>query len=390
MKTRPWTLLLHALLLQLATYVVRPTAAYRALELGVDVAFLGLIAASFAVLPLVVSVLIGRMADSGRGTLILIVGAGLMVAAGIGLLLWSDSLVLLLIWNVVLGLGHLMSVLGEQSRVAQSGDRSLDSAFGFYTFAGSIGQAMGPFLIVVFGGGRLIPDTDMLFGAYLAAASLMLIVTLVLSADGRRGRAAAVESTPRQIPLREALRVPAAVRRQLLGAMAVSTMVLGAIDLLSVYLPALGVERGLSADLIGLLLTVRAIATMVSRLGLGFLVSKFGRQQLIISSTGLAAVALAVLTVPMDVWPMGAVLVVAGFALGFGQPLTMTTITLAAPPGTRSVWLALRLSGNRAGQTLLPAGVGLVAAASGPAGVFGATAVGLAGTALLCWRALRR
>jgi sugar phosphate permease len=167
-------------------------------------------------------------------------------------------------------------------------------------------------------------------------------------------------------------------------------MVLGAIDLLSVYLPALGVERGLSADLIGLLLTVRAIATMASRLGLGFLVSKFGRQQLIISSTGLSAVALTVLTIPMEVWQMGVVLVVAGFALGIGQPLTMSTITLAAPPGTRSMWLALRLSANRAGQTLLPAGVGLVAAASGPAGVFAATAVGLATTALLCWRGLRR
>ncbi|MET1064097.1 MAG: MFS transporter [Arthrobacter sp.] len=385
----PWLLLLHAVLLQLAAYVVRPTAAYRALELGVDVAFLGLIAASFAVLPLVVSVLVGRMADSGRETLILIAGAGLMVGAGIGLLLWSDSLVLLLIWNVVLGLGHLMSVLGEQSRVAQADDGKLDSAFGIYTFAGSIGQALGPLLIVVFGSGRLIPETDMLFGAYLAAALLMLAVTLVLSANPRRGRAAAVEPAVRQIPLREALRVPAPVRRQLFGAMAVSMMVLGAVDLIAVYLPALGVERGLSADLIGLLLTVRAVATMASRLGLGFLVAMFGRQQLIIASMGASAVALAVLTVPMEVWLMGVVLLVAGFALGIGQPLTMTIITLAAPLGTRSMWLALRLSANRAGQSVLPACVGLVAAASGPAGVFGTTAVGLAATALACWRALR-
>jgi MFS family permease len=383
-------LLLHAVLLQLAAYVVRPTAAYRALELGVDVAFLGLIAASFAVLPLVVSVLIGRVADAGRETLILVVGAGLMVAAGIGLLLWSDSLVLLLVWNVVLGLGHLMSVLGEQSRVAQAGQGRLDSAFGVYTFAGSIGQAAGPFLIVVFGAGRLIPETDLLFGMYLAASVLMLIVTLGLSAGRGRRRAAAGKPPPRQVPLREALRVPAPARRQLFGAMAVSMTVLGAVDLIAVYLPALGVERGLSADLIGLLLTVRAAATMASRLGLGYLVARFGRQQLIIVSTAASAVALVALTVPLNVWLMGIVLTVAGFTLGIGQPLTMTVITLAAPAGTRSTWLALRLSANRAGQSILPAGVGLVAAANGAAGVFGATAAGLAATALLCWRALRR
>lgn len=377
------------MLLQLAAYMVRPTAAYRALELGVDVAFLGLIAASFALLPLVVSVLVGRLADSGRETLILVVGAILMVGAGIGLLLWSDSLALLLIWNVVLGLGHLMSVLGEQSRVAQAGDGRLDSAFGVYTFAGSIGQALGPFLLFVFSGDELIPRTDILFGVYLAAALLMLVVTLLLSLNRRRLRTPKCMTKAQQVPLREALRVSQPARRQLFGAMMASMMVLGAVDLLSVYLPALGVERGLSAGLIGLLLTLRALATMASRLGLGFLVSRFGRQWLITASMGVSAVALMVLTVPMAVWQLGTVLLVAGFALGIGQPLTMTIITLAARPGTRSTWLALRLSANRAGQSLLPAGIGLIAATSGAAGVFGATAGGLAATALFSWRAFQ-
>jgi MFS family permease len=383
-------LLLHALLLQLAAYVVRPTAAYHALELGIDAAFLGMIAASFAVLPLVVSVWIGRLADSGRETLILILGAVLMVVAGVGLLLWSDSLMLLLAWNVVLGLGHLMGALGEQSRVAQGGVGRLDAAFGVYTFAASIGQALGPFLIVVFGGGGLIPDTDMLFGAYLAAASLMLLVTLALTASQKKEPAGTTEPRPRPVPLREALRASGPARKELFGAMGVSLMVLGAVDLIAVYLPALGVERGLSSDTIGLMLTIRAAASMASRFGLGSMVERFGRQQLIIASTAVAAVTLIGLMFPLNVWLMGTVLIVAGFALGIGQPLTMTIISLAAPPGTRSTWLALRLSANRIGQSVLPTGVGLLAAASGTPGVFGMTAVGLAATAFLSWRARGR
>ena len=388
MTNWPWSILMHALFLQLAAYVVRPTAAYKALELGVDPALLGLIAASFAVVPLVVAVWMGRAADSGREVPLMVFGALLMVAAGVGLLFFSATLWMLLLWNVVLGLGHLMSVLAEQSLVAQASEKRLDSAFGVYTFAGSIGQAIGPSLIGIFGGGATIPDTSQLFGAYLAAAVGMLAVTFWVALAARRSGAASAPSAPTSI--RQALQTSAAVRRSLFGAMAVSMMVLAAVDLIAVYLPALGVERGIPAGIIGLLLTVRATATMFSRLGLGHLVARFGRQELIAGSTALAGLGVAALAAPMEPWAMAIVLVVAGAALGIGQPLTMTTISLAAPEGTRATWLALRLSANRLGQSALPAAVGLVAVGTGVAGVFGTIAGGLGLTALLSWRALRR
>ncbi|MCU1424225.1 MAG: major facilitator superfamily 1, partial [Microbacteriaceae bacterium] len=196
MRGLPWAILLHALFLQLAAYIIRPTAAYRALELGIDAAYLGLIAASFAVVPLVVAMFVGRIADSGGENRLMALGAALMIAAGFGLLLYSPSLVMLLLWNVVLGLGHLMSVLGEQSRVAQLGGSRLDSAFGIYTFAGSIGQAIGPSLIGLFGGQNEIPDTSGLFATYIAATVVMSGITVWILARAR-GSAAAVRSTER-------------------------------------------------------------------------------------------------------------------------------------------------------------------------------------------------
>ncbi|WP_028278889.1 MFS transporter [Arthrobacter sp. H5] len=388
MRNWPWVLLFHALFLQLAAYIVRPAAAYRALELGLEPAFLGLIAASFAIVPLFVAVLVGRATDAGREPVVLAIGAVLMVAAGMGLFLWSSSLGLLLFWNVVLGLGHLMGVIGQQSRVARGNPTKLDSAFGLYTFAGSAGQALGPLFIIAFGGDQIVPDTRALFGACTVSSVLMLILTAVLirrtSGDGPAGPA-------RPASLKQAIAgTGPEARRQLMGAMLVSMMVLGAVDLIAVYLPALGVERGIPAAAVGLLLTVRAVTTMASRLFLGSMVARFGRAELIVASTALSALNVGLLALPLPVPAMGAVLALAGVALGIGQPLTMTVISLASPPGTRGTWLALRLSANRFGQSAIPAGVGLVAAAAGVGGVFAATAGGLALVAAGFWRQLRR
>lgn len=388
MRNWPWALLAHALLLQLATFVVRPAAAYRALELGVQPALLGLIAASFAIVPLLVAVLVGRATDAGRDPEVLCAGAVLLVAAGVGLLLSADSLMMLLLWNVVVGLGHLMCVLGQQTLVARNAAHELDSAFGRYTFAGSAGQAAGPALIVIFGGAAAIPDTGGLFAAYTASCAGLLVLTLPLV---RTGRAAPARTPTTSRPLRQALGdTTGSARRRLLGAMTVSMMVVAAIDLITVYLPALGVERDIPAAAIGLLLSLRALATMASRLGLGPLVSCFGRGRLVAGSAALSALAVGALAVPMPVWALGLVLALAGIGLGVGQPLTLTVISLVAPAGTRGAWLGLRLSANRFGQSAIPAGVGLVAGAAGVAGVFAATALGLALLSAGSWLGLRR
>ena len=59
----------------------------------------------------------------------------------------------LVLGSVVLGTGHLLSVVGQQAAVANTaGPGRFDSAFGYYTFAASLGQAAGPALITLLGG----------------------------------------------------------------------------------------------------------------------------------------------------------------------------------------------------------------------------------------------
>jgi MFS family permease len=81
---------------------------------------------------------------------------------------------------------------------------------------------------------------------------------------------------------------------------------------------------------------------------------------------------------------LGVIVFFTGFSLGVGQPLTMTLISQLTLPEDRALAVSTRLTGNRLGQFLIPAGAGLLAAGSGTKAVF----VGLAG--LICTTFLPR
>lgn len=361
------SILAHAFFLQGAVYLVRPATSYRALELGVDPGLLGLVVASFSILPVFLAVGIGRATDRGREQWVLLLGAGLMIASGFGLLLAAGSLPALLGWNLLLGVGHLMSLIGEQSRLASAKNRNMDRLFGYYTTVTAVAQAAAPLLLGLLGGDRVRPDTALLLQAYLYSALAMLVATLFMMRHAAP-RAASRAQPP--VKLSTALNVEPATRNTLLASIGLSMMVLCTIDLLQVYLPALAIERGIPVQTVGLLLALRATATVLSRLGLDRLVRSIGRARLLLASTGMSAVLVALLVLELNVFWMGAVLVAAGLSLGIGQPLSMSVVSAAASEGTRGTWMSIRLLGNRLGQAVIPVGVGIFATGLGAGGVF--------------------
>jgi sugar phosphate permease len=83
-----------------------------------------------------------------------------------------------------------------------------------------------------------------------------------------------------------------------------------------------------------------------------------------------------------DVYLLGALVLIAGFSLGVGQPLTMSLISQATKPEERAIAVSARLTGNRFGQFIIPAGAGLLAASSGTSAVFIGLSILLATTFL--------
>jgi MFS family permease len=371
-------LLLHSTLIQAVTFLVRPAATYRALELDVPGFALGLVAASYAVFPLLLAVPTGGLVDRLGERRLMAAGSAVVLACSVFLFLWGSSIAALVIGTALLGAGQLACVVGQQAVVANNAASSrMDSAFGYLTFAASLGQALGPLAISVVGGASVRPDTQAIFLLAVCMSLVLFATTFAVSAKVGGGRKAAAPdgSTRGAMAL---LKTPGVAR-----ALATSATVLAVVDLTMVYLPALGAERGLTAATVGALLTVRAVFSMVSRLLLGPVSRKLGRMKLLVVSLALATAALGAAAIPMPVWLLFVVMAVLGLGLGIGQPLTMSWLSSQAPAGQRGRALALRLAGNRVGQVVLPSAIGVVAAGLGAGGVFLASAVVVAGTVVL-------
>ncbi|MFF8452300.1 MFS transporter [Streptomyces leeuwenhoekii] len=346
-----------------AVSMARPAVSYRALALGADERAVGVIAGVYALLPLFAAVPLGRRTDHGRCAPLLPAGV-VLIAGGCALSGVADSLWAMALWSGVMGLGHLCFVIGAQSLVArQSAPHEQDRNFGHFTIGASLGQLVGPIAAGALIGGHDMAGTSAL--ALLAAgAGAAVAFTSLWRIEGP----AAAASRPAgggRVPVRRILRargVPAGIL--------ISLSVLSATDILTAYLPVVGEHRGIAPSVIGVLLSLRAAATIACRLVLTPLLRLVGRTLLLTLTCLLAALLCAGVALPVPVWALAVILVVLGFCLGVGQPLSMTTVVRAAPDDARSTALALRLTGNRLGQVAAPAAAGLVAGVAGVAAPF--------------------
>lgn len=347
-----------------AVSMARPAVSYRALALGADERAIGVIAGVYALLPLFAAVPLGRRTDHGRCAPLLPVGV-VLISGGCALSGLADSLWAMAVWSGVMGLGHLCFVIGAQSLVArQSAPHEQDRNFGHFTIGASLGQLVGPVAAGALIGGPDMAGTSALAllvsgaGAAVAFTSLWRIEHRDTAAKSRTGQAD-------RVPVGRILRtrgVPAGIF--------VSLSVLSATDILTAYLPVVGEHRGIAPSVIGLLLSLRAAATIACRLVLTPLLRLLGRALLLTVTCLLAALLCAGIALPVPVWALAVILALLGFCLGVGQPLSMTTVVQAAPDGARSTALALRLTGNRLGQVAAPATAGLVAGLAGVAAPF--------------------
>ncbi|MFI1396539.1 MFS transporter [Streptomyces sp. NPDC020681] len=345
-----------------AVSMARPAVSYRALALGADERAIGVIAGVYALLPLFAAVPLGRRTDHGRCAPLLPVGV-VLISGGCALSGLALSLPAMAAWSGVMGLGHLCFVIGAQSIVArQSAPDEQDRNFGHFTIGASLGQLVGPIAAGALIGGDMARTSALalVVSAAVAAVSLTSLWRI-------EHRAHARERTTRanSVPVHRILRtrgVPAGIF--------ISLAVLSATDILTAYLPVIGEHRGIAPATIGLLLSLRAAATIACRLVMTPMIRVLGRTVLLTVTCLLGALLCGGLALPVPVWALAVMLALLGFCLGVGQPLSMTTVVQAAPDRARSTALALRLTGNRLGQVAAPASAGLIAGVAGTAAPF--------------------
>lgn len=355
---------------------------YRSVELGADSALVGAVGATFALAPLLFAIPIGRWVDRGRAGFALFAGAGISLLTAFSLL-FINSIPLLMLAMPMLGIGHLLTMVGGQTMIAnRSQDAKLEKNFGLLTFYASLGQAIGPFTGGVLADtGTIQVDTNAAIG-FAAILFAFAVITTIPLVRGSKAEAAKVAGNTRG-SVREVLRLP-----NFKSAIFVASAITAVIDVVLIFLPLLGRELGLTTTEVGVLLAVRSLSSMGVRLVLGQITKRFGMKWVLNGGsfvTLLSCLAIAVFT---DFWVLLIIMAISGFAMGIGQPATMAWVTRISTAEHRGLAISVRLTANRLGQVAVPTIAGVVAG-GGVGAVFFMLAALQAGSIVATARALR-
>jgi MFS family permease len=359
-------LLISSAITQGAIYVIRPMMTYRALELDATASTIGFIAAIYALFPVLLALTFGRMVGKvGEGRFVIF--GTIFIGVSAAILLFADSLTILAIGAALSGLAHLACMVGGQTMVAlKSPTDKYEEHFGRYTFSASLGQMMGPILATLVAGSTgVIPKSTSAAFALALALSALAMVPVISWRNDAPTVVARKEETGTLRAASNLLQKPG-----MFAAVFMSLAISSTADILVVFLPLYGNENQFSAFSIGVIISIRAATSMASRYFLGRLSARYSTKQLLVTSNAISVVACAAMAFAPNPWVLGAIVFVAGFSLGVGQPLTMSLISQLTVPEERALAVSTRLTGNRLGQFVIPAGAGLLAAGSGTGAVF--------------------
>ena len=366
-KLLPWArpLLLSSTLTQATIYVLRPMITYRAIELDASTYEIGVVAALYALFPVLLALQFGRLVGKiGEGKFI-IAGTISMALTAVALI-FANSVFTLAIATAFAGVSHLACMVGGQSMVALRAPReNYDKYFGYYTFSASLGHLVGPLVAARVAGsdGTLPKSTSnaFLLGFVLCVVALMPVINW-------RKEKPSVEAKSDEGTYAAAIAL--LKKPGILAAIYVSLAISSVADVLVVFLPLFGTENNFSPYAIGIILAIRAGTTMISRFFLGRLSAKFSTYQLLMVSTTVSVIACAGMAFAKTPLTLGAIVFIAGFSLGVGQPLTMSLVSQKTAANERALAVSARLMGNRFGQFIVPGAAGALAASSGASGVF--------------------
>jgi sugar phosphate permease len=120
---------------------------------------------------------------------------------------------------------------------------------------------------------------------------------------------------------------------------------------------------------------------MLSRFLFARLNQAVGRWPLLVISTLAGALTYIVIALPVSLPILHAAIAGSGFALGISVTGSIATLLSLASDEARGTANSLRMMGNRMGQFVIPVLAGLVAAATGAAGIFMVLGVSLVASA---------
>jgi len=361
-----WALLINVALAQASIYVMRPMITYRALENGATSFDIGVIAAIYALVPLVVAIPMGRWVGKFGEVPLLILGSFSFIALAISFS-FLNNIIAIAAATALAGTAHLSNVAASQSMVARRSPHDLqDQNFGYFSFATSTGHTFGPMLGgLIAGSSGVLPRSSSSAFIFAAVLALLALVPFFFFRGLHQIKSLDDKERAGSLKARDVMTRPG-----IKPAVWISLAVASTNDVLVVVLPLIGTENGISPVVIGSILSLRSAAAMISRFSIGRLTNKFGSTRVMNVSIFLSSLFLFSVIFTKSSISLAIVMAAIGFLLGVGQPLTMAIVSKKSPVDERAMAISIRLFGNRLGQFLVPLGSGALAGSFGGGSVF--------------------
>ena len=349
-----------------------------ALQLGASEFVVGLLMSLFALLPMLLSVSAGRLIDRAGPTRPLSVA---FIALSLASLLpfAFPRVETLYFSTTLLGVSFMYvhiamnSVFGAHGSPEQRALNFSWLALGF-SISNSIGPLVAGYAIEWFGHARAF--------AVLSVFPALALALLTL----------------RKRPLPRPEHVPLAARARVLDLLRipglrqtfwVSLLLASGWDLYTFLIPLYGARIGISPAAIGVILSTFAVATLTVRTAMPWLIKKLRQWAIIFAAMTISGTAYLLFPLAQSVPPLLLLSFVLGLGLGSAQPVIMSLLYAASPPGRQGEAVGLRTSLLNGSHTLIPLASGAGSAAVGMTPVFWVLAACLLGGAFFARRQVK-
>ena len=332
-----------------------------ALHLGVDPFTVGVIMALWALVPMLIALYVGRLVDRVGPRVPMLFGT-IGVVAALLVPYFFSGVIALIVMVVAVGTAFQFFFVPTQGITgALGGPEHRARNYSLLAVGFSIASFLGP-LIAGFS-----IDYIGYQEAYLMLAAPGIAAAILLVWKGGLLPKAAVKTGDEQKKTSslDLLRIG-----RLRDAIVASGLISIAWDLYLFYFPIYGHSIGLSASVIGMIISTFAAAVFTIRIALPAMVKRWGEFEILLYAIGFAGVVFVLFPFLQNPFLLAAASFLLGLGCGVGQPMSMSLIYSLSPAGRSSEGAGLRVMFNHFTHLVVPIAFGGIGTVFGFAPVF--------------------
>ena len=336
----------------------RITVSLSAINQGATPLAVGLLMSLYAVIPMLLAVHAGRLVDR-VGAFRPIAIAGSVLAVGMLLPFASHDMPMLYVSAAIVGTAFMMQHIALNHVIGNLGEPSERPVnFSWFALGYSVSGTLGPLLA-----GFAID----LLGHRIAFALLALPVAAGTALLLWKRNAIHV---PRSTHERKTDAPPPSVadllrNPRLLPVFLFSGLLATGWDMYTFVIPIYGTSIGLSPSMIGIVMSTFALATFLVRLGMPVVARRLSEWTVVCAALLIAGTAYSLFPLATQVPALITLSMLLGLGLGCAQPMIMSALYAASPPGRQGEVVGMRTTMINASQTFMPLAFGAVGTALG-------------------------